>query len=129
MIKTPTCFKESPSCIGAITTNRKAYFKKACTLETGISDFRKLTAVSLKPQALKVPPKRKLYRNYKAFDENSFNSDLKTKLDSSKILDYSSFEDIFINVLNTVKTKIIRANNHEFVTKVLRKAIMTKDLD
>ena len=52
----------------------------------------------------------------KLFDENNFNNDLKTKLDSMKILDYSSFEDIFINnVLNTrapVKTKLLRANNH-----------------
>ena len=49
------------------------------------------------------------------FDENNFNNDLKTKLDSIKILDYFSLEDIFMKVLNThapVKTKIIRANNH-----------------
>ena len=54
---------------------------------------------------------------------------IQTKLDSIKILDYSSFEDIFINALNThapVKTKIIRANNREFMTKALRKAIMTR---
>ena len=46
-----------------------------------------------------------------------------------KILHSSSFQDIFIDILNThapVKTKIIRANNHEFMTKALRKAIMTK---
>ena len=43
-------------------------------LETWISDFHKLTAASLKSQTLKAPPKRKLYRDYKAFDENSFNN-------------------------------------------------------
>ena len=129
-----TCFKESPSCIDLIITNRKAYLKKACILETGISDFHKLAAVSLKLLILKAPPKRKLYRNYKAFDENSFNNDLKTKLDSVTILDYSSFEDVFINVLNThapVKTKIIRFALirfalHEFMTKALWKSIMTR---
>ena len=96
-------------------------------IRTGISDFHKLTAINLKSQ--KAPPKRKLYRDYKAFDENSFNNDLKIKLDVIKILDYSSFEDTLINVLNThtpVKTKIIKANNHEFMTKALRKAIMTR---
>ena len=90
-------------------------------IRTGISDFHKLTAINLKSQ--KAPPKRKLYRDYKAFDENSFNNDLKIKLDVIKILDYSSFEDTLINVLNThtpVKTKIIKANNHEFMTKALR---------
>ena len=52
-----------------------------------------------------------------------------TKVDSVKILDCSSFEDIFISVVNNhvpVKTKIIRANNYEFMTKNLRKAIMTR---
>ena len=80
LIKKPTCFKGPPSCIDLIITNRKAYFKKVCILETGISDFHKLTAVSLKSQILKAPPKRKLYCTYKTFDENSFNNDLKTKL-------------------------------------------------
>ena len=66
------------------------------------------------------------------FDENSFNNDLKSKLDSIKILDYSSFENIFNKVLNTlapVKTKIIRANNHEFMTKAPQKVIMTRSID
>ena len=129
LIKKPNCFKGSPSCIDLIITNRKAYLKKACILETGISNFHKLTAVSLKSQILKAPPKRKLYRDYKAFDENSSNNDLKTKLDSIKILGYFSFEDIFINVLNIhapSKTKIIRPDNHEFMIKSLREAIMTR---
>ena len=46
-----------------------------------------------------------------------------------KILDYSFFEDILINILNThtpVKTKIIRANNHKFMAKAFRKVIMTR---
>ena len=75
LIKKPTYFKGSPSCTDLIITNRKAYFKKVCMLETGIPDFHKLTAVSLKSQILKASPKRKLY---KAFDENSLNNDLKT---------------------------------------------------
>ena len=32
LIKKPTCFKGSPSCIDLIITNRKAYFKKTCIL-------------------------------------------------------------------------------------------------
>ena len=48
LIKKPTYFKGSPSCIDLIITNRKVYFKNACILETVITDFHKLTAVSLK---------------------------------------------------------------------------------
>ena len=45
------------------------------------------------------------------------------------VVDQYSFEDIFINTLTTyvsIKTKIIRANNKQFMTKALRKAIMTR---
>ena len=129
LIKTPTCFKGSPSYIDLIITNRKTYFKKVEILETQILDFHKLTAVISKSQISKAPSKRKLYRDNKEFVENSFNNDLKTKLDSVKILDCSSFEDIFIYVLNThapVKAKTIRANNQEFLTKALWKEIMTR---
>ena len=57
LINEPTRFKGSPSCIDLIMTNRKSYFKNTCVTVTGISDFHKLTAVSLKSQILKAPPK------------------------------------------------------------------------
>ena len=86
-------------------------------------------AVILKFQNLKAPPKIKTYRNYKIFDANRFAEDLKSKLDSIEKLDYPLFESIFMDVLNThasVATKKVRANNHQFMTKALRKAIMTR---
>ena len=92
-------------------------------------DFHKLTSVSLILQIIKAPPKWKLYRYYKSFDENNFNYDLKSKLNSIEYLDSFCFEDIFINVLNThapIKTKIPRANNLEFMTKALRKVVTAR---
>ena len=109
-------------------TNRKSYFKNTCVTVTGISDFHKLTAVSLKSQILKAPPKIKTYRFINTY-ENRFNEDLKSKLDSIEKPDYPLFESIFIDVLNThapVTTKKVRANNHQLMTKALRKAIMTR---
>ena len=82
LINEPTCFKGSPSCIDLIITNRKSNFKNTCVTVTEISDFHKLTAVSLKSQTLKAPPKIKTYRNCNTFDKNRFNEDLKSKLDS-----------------------------------------------
>ena len=44
-------------------------------------------------------------------------------------LDYFSFEDIFIYVLNNhapIKTKIPRAKNLEFMTKALRKVVTAR---
>lgn len=63
------------------------------------------------------------------FAGNSFNNDLKSILDSFKNLDYSSFEDAYVNVLSTyalTKTKIRRAHNCKFLAKALRKAEMAR---
>ena len=120
LINEPTCFK-GPSCIDLITTNRKWYFKNTCVIVTGISDFHNLTTVSLKSQILKTYPKVKTYRNYKTVDENRFNEDLKSKLDSIEKLNYPLFESIFIDVLNRhapVTTEKVQANNHHLWLKL-----------
>ena len=127
LINEPTCFKRNPSCKDLIITNKKSYFKNTCAAVIGISDFNKLMAVSSKSQVLKTPPKIKTYRNYKTFNENRFNEDLKSKLDSIE----KYLKSIFIDVLNThapATTKKVRANNRQFITKVLRKAIMTTSI-
>ena len=85
-------------------------------------DFYKLTAFSLKFQVFKVPAKHQFYRNYKKIVEDNFNKDLKLNLNSLEELDYSLFENTFIDVLNNhapVKTEILRANNHQFMAKAL----------
>ena len=117
------------SCIDLIITNKKPYFKNTCVTTTGVSDFYKLTVVSLKSQVLKAPAMLKFYRNYKNFDENYSNEDFKLKLDSLEELDYSLFDNTFIDVLNThvpIKTKTLPANSHQFMTKALRKATVTR---
>ena len=110
-------------------TNRKLYFKNTCVTGTGMSDFHNLTAVSLRFQVLKAPAKHKFYRNYKNFDQDNFNKDLKLKLDFLKELDYSLFENSFFDNLNNhalIKTKTLQANSHQSMTKALRKVIMTR---
>ena len=107
LIHEATCFEGLSNCIDLIITNRKPYFQNACVIATGMSDLNKLTAVSLKSQVLKAPAKRKFYRNYKNFDE-------KLKLDSLEELDYSLFENTFVDVLNAhapIKTKTLRTTN------------------
>ena len=92
-----------------------------------MSDFHKLTAVNLKSQVPKAPPKHKFYRNYDNFQEDTLNKDLKLKLDSLEELDYYLFENTFVDILNTnaaVKTKTLRANSYQFMIKA--KAIMTR---
>ena len=58
----PISFKVIPSCIHLIIFNTKFFYKNTCITVTGISDSRRLPAVSLKSH-LKAPPKIKIYRN------------------------------------------------------------------
>ena len=50
LIKHNTCFKdpEKPSCIDLIITNRPKSFQNSMTLETGLSDFHKMTLTVMK---------------------------------------------------------------------------------
>ena len=45
LIKKPTCFKnpDSPTCIDLILTNRQKSFQNSTIIETGLSDYHKLT--------------------------------------------------------------------------------------
>ena len=55
LITEPTCFKNAtnPSCIDLIITNRPKSFQHSKVMETGISDFHKLTITVLKIKFLK----------------------------------------------------------------------------
>ena len=58
-----------------------------------------------------------------------FNKNLKTILNTFEDLDYHKFQECFLELLNTqapIKTKYIRGNNQPYMSKSLRKAIMTR---
>ena len=69
----------------------------------------------------------KFYRDYKSYNFESFNNELNELLKSENDINYSLFENIFLQVVNAdapVKKKIQRFNSNPFMTKQLRKAIM-----
>ena len=69
------------------------------------------------------------YRDYKNLDMDLFNKNLKTILNTFEDLDYHKFQECFLELLNTqapIKTKYIRGNNQSYMSKSLRKAIMTR---
>ena len=69
------------------------------------------------------------YRACKRFDQKKFEIELKLKLNSQTNLSYSTFQAVFLEVLNKiapVKVKVLRFNNNVFMTKSLRKAIMLR---
>ena len=130
LINEPTCFTgKTPTCIDLILTNQKQYFMKSKTFITGISDFRALTTSIMKQTYSKGNPKIKFYRNYKQFNKDHFDIDLKQKLRSLPNLTYEDFEDTFLRTLDKhapIKKKILRANENAFTNKTLRKAIMIR---
>lgn len=133
LIKEPTCFKNvnNPSCIDLILTNRSHSFQDTRVVETGLSDFHKLTATVLKTRFKKQPPKIISYRSYKDFSHVNFRNDILNSLPHNYIdgISNNGFTNIVMNVLNThapLKSKHLRANESPFMTKELRKAIMLR---
>ena len=67
LIKEPTCYKnpEIPSCIDLILTNNPKCFQSSCVLETGLSDFHRMTVTVMKTTFKKFEPRIIHYRDYK----------------------------------------------------------------
>ena len=135
LVKGPTCFKNphNPSCIDLILTNRPKSFQNTTLVDTGLSDFHKLTITILKTHFKKAPPKIISYRDYKNYSSHSFRKDLEEKLPLYVIYQISNdeFIDQFMHIFENhapLKKKYVRANHGPFVTKELRKAFMKRSL-
>ena len=62
-----------------------------------------------------------MYRDHKNFNQDNFSQELCTNLSSETVLDYTSFEENFLAVLNKhapLKKKVLRANHASYVTEV-----------
>ena len=59
LFKQPTCFKnpKSFSCIDLMLTNKPRSFQTKCVIETGLSDFHRVTISVLNMYFRKLPPK------------------------------------------------------------------------
>ena len=133
LVKEPTCFKNSynPSCIDLFLTNRPRSFQNSLTIETGISDFHKVVITVIKVFYKKRKPKIIQYWSYKNFDNHVFQRELNSELLKINLnnAELSEFTEIFLTILDKYapkKQKFIIANNSNFVTKNLRKAIMER---
>ena len=133
LITEPTCYKnaQNPSLIDLILTNKPKGFHSSMCIETGMSDFHKMTVCVLNVYFMKLCPTKIKYRNYKNFNLNSFKSELKTSLQISEEAEmtYDSFKETFMNSLNKqapMKEKFIRGNQAPFMNKTLSKAFMQR---
>ena len=99
LIKQPTCFKnsENPSCIDLILTNKPRSFQSTCVIETGLSDFHRMTVSVLKIHFRKLPPKVVTHRDFKKFENERFVGSLKLTLNSPDV-DYTKNPQIFFEL-------------------------------
>ena len=104
LIKELTCYKnpEKPTCIDLILTNCHRQFQATLTLETGLSDFHKMTMAAFKSEFLRQKAKAIAYRNYKHFDRYNVEKEIKRKLVLQKISPkgFSAFKNIILKSLN-----------------------------
>ena len=129
LIREPTCYKnaENPSSIDIMLTNKRLSFQNSMTLETGLSDFHKMTVTVLKRYFKKKPPITITYRDLKSFDALKFREDIRNQLEQIGELDVDSFKHIFTSTWDLhapLKKKVVRANNAPFMNKSLSKAFM-----
>ena len=82
IVKGNTCFKNTnhPTSIDVILTNRKERFQDTKIIETGLSDYHKMTITCLRRYVKKNPPIVINYRNYKNFDALYFQENLSKEL-------------------------------------------------
>ena len=132
IIKENTCFKnpENPSCIDLFITNRPACFNGSMTIETGLSDFHKMTISVMKIFYKKQKPNIIRYRNYKNFNNGLLINDVEEL--TSKYNDSLKFE-LFKNIVDKIlekhapmKKRFVRANQAPFVNKKISKEIMKR---
>ena len=133
LVRENTCFKSlnNPSCIDLILTNNQGSFQNTNVISSGLSDCHKLVLSVIKTTFPKAKPRQFFYRDFKNFEETIFKDDLKRCLyaNTDTPVNFSKFQEVFLNVLAIhapIKQKYIRADEVPYMTKVLRKAIMTR---
>ena len=106
LIKEPTCYKnyEKTTCIDLILTNCPKQFQAALTLETGLSDFHKMTVAIFKSYISHQKPKMIFNRNYKHFHRTNVVKEFKNTLLLQKISpkDFSTFKNVVLKTLNSI---------------------------
>ena len=132
LIKDNTCFKNSlkPSCIDLIITNRPKSFQNSVTVETGLSDFHKMTLTVMKVFYKKQKTNIVMHRNYKHFSNEAFMLDVKNSIiqmtSENNDLEFDEAIDEAIQRHAPIKKWYVRANQAPFINKKINREIMKR---
>ena len=82
LIKEPTCYKnpDNPSSIDLTLKNSPRIFQGSCVMETGLSDFHRMTVTIMTAIFPRLPPKIRTSRNYNKFYNLNFRETLVKEL-------------------------------------------------
>ena len=116
-------------CIDLILTNKLRSFQSKCVIETGLSNFQKMT---LKMHFRKLSLKIINYREFEELDNERFMNSLQYTLREENV-DYSKNLDKFYKICQSVlnnhaprKKKYIHENNKPFMTNTYSRATMQR---
>ena len=135
IIKENTCFKnvQNPSCIDLIITNRPTSFQNSLVIETGLSDFHKMSLSVMKIFYKKQKPSIVKYRNYRNFENEVFMKDLQDQFSQigfeNIITNFGAFKKAANEIVEKhlpLKKRYVRANQAPFMNRMIKKAIMKR---
>ena len=82
-------------------TNKPCFFQTKCVIETGLSDFHRMTIYVLKMHFWKLPPKVIKYMDFKKIDNEMFMNSLHNNLNEERT-DYSINPDKCFDICHIV---------------------------
>ena len=135
IVKENICYKnpENPSCVDLIITNRPISFKGTKTIETGLSDFHKMSLTIMKVFYKKQKANVIRYRSYRNFDNEAFIGELQVafsdRYNDTENLSFSTFKNVIDHSLKKhapLKKRYVRANQAPLINKKINKEIMKR---
>ena len=132
IVKCKTYFKNpinNPTCIDSIITNRPKSFQESEVIETGLSDFHKMSLTVMKVFYNKQKPKIIQYRKYTGFSNEAFMHELESALARFSQISFGTFKSTVDNILQKhapIKKRYVRANQASFINSKIHKEVMRR---
>ena len=100
LIRGYTCYKNPSSCIDLILANKLKSFLRSAVIETGSSDFHKMTLAIIKTHFTKQMPNIVEYCDFKKFSNALFRRDIQENLRPEYIFQKYQTDTIVCNIFN-----------------------------
>ena len=108
-------------------TNRPKSFQNSEVIETGLSDFHKMSLTVMKVLYNKQKPKIIQYRKYKGFSNEAFMHELESALARFSQISFGTFKSTVDYILQKhapIKKRYVRANQASFVNSKIHKEVI-----